>query len=146
MNEGQTPAKTPTHLWIVGVVSALWNAFGGYDYVMTQTKNMDYLKMFTPEQIDYFMGFPAWLDAAWALGVWGAVAGSVLLLARSRFAVHAFGVSLLGMVVSFIYQFGMTNVMKLFGPGPAIFSFVILLVGIALLIYARRQVRAAVLK
>jgi hypothetical protein len=36
--------------------------------------------------------------------VWGSVAGSILLLLRSRHAVTAFAVSLVGAVLSFIYQ------------------------------------------
>ena len=101
MNIRPEGAPAPRHLWIVGVLSLLWNAFGAMDYVLTNTNNEAYLSQFTPEQLAYFIDFPAWTTAAWALGVWGALAGSVLLLMRSRFAVHAFGVSLAGMAVSF---------------------------------------------
>ena len=31
--------STPSRLWAVGVVALLWNGYGGYDYVMTQTRN-----------------------------------------------------------------------------------------------------------
>ena len=30
--------KTPWHLWLVGVVSLLWNGFGGYDFIMSTTQ------------------------------------------------------------------------------------------------------------
>jgi hypothetical protein len=33
------PTKTPWHLWVVGILSLLWNAFGGYDYTMTQLRD-----------------------------------------------------------------------------------------------------------
>lgn len=29
---------TPWHLWVVGVVAVLWNAFGCWDYTMTHLK------------------------------------------------------------------------------------------------------------
>ena len=32
-------AKTPVHLWIVGALATVWNAFGAFDYLMTQTRN-----------------------------------------------------------------------------------------------------------
>ena len=32
--------KAPIHLWIVGILSLLWNSFGGYNYTMTRTRNM----------------------------------------------------------------------------------------------------------
>src|SRR3546814_13177448 len=83
-------AKTPVHLWAVGVLSLLWNAVGAFDYMMTKLGNADYLSAFTPEQIAYFQGFPLWANIGWAFGVWGSVLGSILLLARSRHAVTAF--------------------------------------------------------
>lgn len=96
--------RVPITYWIVAILSLLWNAFGGFDYWMTNTRNADYLKNFPPEMMTVIDGFPAWVTAAWACGVWGAVAGSVLLLLRSRFAVHAFALSLAGLAASTIYQ------------------------------------------
>ncbi len=52
---------TPLHLWIVGALSLLWNAVGAFDYLMTQTRNQAYMSDFTPEQLEYFYGFPAWV-------------------------------------------------------------------------------------
>lgn len=105
----QTVAKRPVHLWAVGVLSLLWNSFGAYDYVMTRTRNMDYLSSMpglTAEQIlAYVDDFPLWAEAAWGLGVWGALLGSIMLLLRSRWAVTAFAVSLAGAIVSFAYQY-----------------------------------------
>lgn len=97
--------STPWHLWVVGVVSLLWNAFGGYDFIMTTTQGATYMQAsgFDQPLIDYYMAMPTWMYVPWVLGVWGAVAGSVLLLMRSRFAVWAFGLSLIGAVVSLIY-------------------------------------------
>lgn len=96
---------TPWHLWVVGVVSLLWNAFGGYDFVMSLTQGETYWRAsgMTDAMIAYYNAMPTWMYAPWILGVWGAVAGSVLLLLRSRFAVHAFALSLVGAVVSLVY-------------------------------------------
>ncbi|MET0180100.1 MAG: hypothetical protein ABW194_06400 [Novosphingobium sp.] len=98
----------PGHFWAVAIVSLLWNAFGAYDYTMTQLGDAEYLAQFTPEQRAFFASFPGWLTVFWALGVWGSMAGSVLLLLRSRRAVAAFQVSLLGLAVSTVAQFTMT--------------------------------------
>ncbi|HCC25757.1 MAG TPA: hypothetical protein DEP97_00975, partial [Erythrobacter sp.] len=68
---------TPWHLWVVGIATLLFNAIGCYSYLMTQTGSLAELGM-TPEQIGYFDTFPAWADAAWALGVWCALLGSIL--------------------------------------------------------------------
>lgn len=136
--------KTPLHLWIIGAVSLLWNCFGAYDYVMTQTNNAAYLEMFSPEQRAYFASFPAVMEASWAFGIWGAVAGSLLLLFRSRFAVWAFAISLAGLAVSTLWQFGFSgaDLGTIFGPVVMIMNLVIWVIAIALFYYAQRQVKA----
>src|SRR5262245_31191832 len=101
--------RTPWHLWVVGALTLVWNAYGGFDYIMTQTENPEYLRMFTEEQREFFTTFPVWYSAVWAFGVWGAVAGSILLLLRSRLAVHAFGVSLACIAASMIYTMVLTE-------------------------------------
>lgn len=140
--------KTPVHLWIVGVVSLLWNAVGAFDYTMTKMQNAEYLAAFTPEQQAWFASFPLWANIGWALGVWGSVLGSLLLLARSRHAVSAFAVSLVGLAISCIYQFGLHygDLMRLFGTFPMIFTAIIWLILIALFVYARKQAAAGVLR
>lgn len=97
--------RTPWHLWVVGGVSLLWNAFGAYDFIMTTTQGEPYLRSmgFDQAMVDYFTTMPAWMYGPWILGVWGAVAGSLLLLLRKRYAVWAFGLSLVGAVVSLVY-------------------------------------------
>jgi uncharacterized membrane protein len=94
MSEVQT-TKTPRHLWVVGIVALLWNLLGAMDYVMTEMKNEAYMSQFTPEQLEFFYGFPAWLVAFWAIAVWGGVLGAVLLLIRMKFAFPVLLVSFL---------------------------------------------------
>lgn len=101
---GAATVKAPAWFWVAAVLSLLWNSFGCLDYTMTAMRNPTYLAQFPPEMIDFIDAFPTWAIAAWALGVWGALAGSLLLLLRSRWAVVAFGASLLGLALSTIYQ------------------------------------------
>ena len=140
---------TPTHLWIVGVVSLIWNCFGAYDYLMTRLRNTDYLsQMGNPQaMLDYIDSFPLWAQAGWGFGVWGALLGSILLLMRSRHAVLAFLISLIGAVLSLGYQ-------MLGPPGPAEFTegmmaivpFFIIAIALALFLYARAMRRKGVLR
>ncbi len=142
-----TAARRPIHLWIVGAISLLWNMGGAYDYVETQTRNETYLAAFSAEQRAFFDSFPVWVEAAWAIGVWGAVAGSCLLLFRSRFAVHAFALSLAGLAASSVWQFLLSgaNLRTTFGSGPLVMISLIWLIEIALLIYARKMAGNGVL-
>lgn len=106
VGNGSVGQRTPWHLWVVGVISLLWNSFGAYDYTMSKLSPQTYFHQMglSDASVAYMMGFPAWLTAFWAIGVWGSLAGSVLLLVRSRQAVTAFAASLLGLAVSQGYQ------------------------------------------
>lgn len=137
----------PWHLWLVGIVSLLWNGFGAYDYLMTQTQNAAYMGQFAEDQLEYFYGFPVWMEFFWALGVWGAVAGSVLLLLRQRWAFYAFIVSLVGLIGSSIYSFVVEPAPASMDPaGYMIFSAVIMVVTVLLIVYSRAMIRKGVLR
>jgi hypothetical protein len=103
-------AKTPWHLWAVGVLGLLWNSYGGYDYFMSMTKGANYMRSvgMTDAQIAHMAAFPAWMVAVWAIGVWGALLGALLLLLRSRWAVEVFIASLVAFVISLIYAYGVS--------------------------------------
>jgi hypothetical protein len=135
------------HLWIVGAVATLWNAYGCYDYLMTQTRNQAYLAQFTAAQRAYFESFPSLAQGAWALGVWGGLAGSLLLLARSRWAVAAFAVSLFGLAASSVYQHLLSTMPPDLLDGTTIvLTLVIWAVVIGLLLYALAMRRRGVLR
>lgn len=144
-------SATPVHLWIVGILATIWNCFGGYDYLMTRMENRDYLQSMMPTvdpqlMLDWVNGMPMLAQIGWGLGVWSALAGSLLLLLRSRFAVHAFILSLLGMFLSFGQQY-------LASPPPAELTqgfaqympLVIMAIGIALFFYSRAMQAKGVL-
>jgi hypothetical protein len=137
---------TPKHLWVVGTLAVLWNSLGALDYLMTQTHNEAYMAQFTPEQLAYFYGFPAWVVSAWASAVWGGLLGSILLLLRNRWAAPVFGLSLASMVITTIYNFGFTDGVAIMGTGAAVFSAVIFAIAVALFLYARRLVGSGVLR
>ena len=139
--------RTPVHLWIVAALATIWNAFGCFDYLMTQTRNEQYLAHFTDPQRAYFDSFPIWMEAVWALGVWGGLAGALLLLARSRFAVLAFAVSLAGLAVSTLYQYVLsTPPPDMMTGGMIAMNLAIWAVAIGLLVYAMRMRKAGVLR
>ncbi|MGD9964985.1 MAG: hypothetical protein AB7T59_00530 [Hyphomonadaceae bacterium] len=108
--------RTPWHLWVVGVVAVLWNAFGCYDYIMTRVNGADYLRgFFTEEQVQFYVNMPIWASIVWPIGVWGGLAGAVLLLLRSKWALHAFVASLIAFVLSLVHKYALSNGGELFG-------------------------------
>lgn len=100
-------SKAPWHLWVVGIGSFLWNSIGAYDYANTEFGGAEALRKagMGAEEIAYVQSFPSWAVAAWAVGVWFCLLGSVLLLIRSRYAVHSFVLSLIGIAVTMYFMF-----------------------------------------
>lgn len=142
-----TKARPPWHVWAVGVASLLWNSFGAMDFVMTQSRNKAYMSGFTPAQLEFYYGFPAWVVAAWGIAVWGGVAGSLLLLFRRRLSVPLFLASLVGMVLTSVHNYALSNGLKVMGGAGALaFSAVIIAIGVVLLLYARSMSRRGVLR
>ncbi|MEL6878411.1 MAG: hypothetical protein AAGL68_09985 [Pseudomonadota bacterium] len=142
MNElGAT--KTPWHLWAIGGLTLLWNAIGIVSYMTTRLGMLEQLGM-TPEQIAYFDSYPVWANTFWALGVWGAFVGSLLLLFRSRWAVTSLVISVIGLIGTSVYQHVLTVTPEdLRNPVIAILIWVTTLL---LLWYARSMHKQGVLR
>jgi len=138
-------AGTPVHLWIVGILALLWNAFGCYDYFMTQTRGADYVRSMMPGAdadaiMAYVDGLPIWATAAWAFGVWGGLLGAILLLARNRWAVTALGISFAGALIGIGYQLLNPAPVADMHKGPnGVMPYVIIIVALALFLYGRAQ-------
>ena len=145
--------RAPVHLWIVGGLAALWNAFGCYDYWMTRTRNTDYLAGMMPDvdpqaTLAWVDAFPVWAQFGWGLGVWMGLLGSILLLVRHRFAVHTLALSAFGAVLGLGYQIiaapplaGMEG-----DPMMTVMPYVIIAVAIGLFLYARAMATKGVLR
>lgn len=138
--------RVPRHLWIVGVLAVLWNAIGALDYAATQFRYQPYMSQFSPEQLEYFYGFPAWATSAWAIAVWSAVIASLGLLLRRSWAAGLFGLSIAAMLVTALYNFVLSDGLAMLGTGGAVFTAVIWLIAFALFFYARKMAAKGVLR
>ncbi|MEL7199044.1 MAG: hypothetical protein AAGL10_12085 [Pseudomonadota bacterium] len=127
----------PWHLWVVGIVSLLWNSGGAISYTMTHLGMLESMGM-PPDQIAYYSSFPAWATAVWALGVWGCFGGSLLLLFRSRFATTLFAISIVGLIGTTIFQWGVSDLpVELKTSGHIMFAAAIWVITIALFFYSK---------
>jgi hypothetical protein len=139
-------ARAPWHLWLVGILSLVWNGAGAADYLLTVSQNVAYLAMFTAEQLEYFATFPAWAIAAWAIAVWSDVLGSVLLLLRRRYATVLFEIGLAGLIVTTFHTV-LTNGFEIMGGAAAVaFTTAIFLTTVGLIVYSLLMARRGVLR
>ena len=149
--EDSVNVRVPKHLWIVGALSLLWNGFGAYDYLMTRTKGAAYVDSMMPgigeAVVEYIDSFPIWASFGWGLGVWMALAGSILLLMRNRLAVIAFGLSLAGAILGIGYQLMRPADIPAMHQGfNAAVPYLVMLIALALYLYSRAQLRKGVLR
>ena len=144
-------ARTPIHVWIVGILSLLWGCFGGYDYTMTRMRNTDYIASAMPgvdpnAALAWVDAMPLYAQIGWGLGVWMGLAGAVLLLLRHRWAVWAYGLSFIGAVLGLGYQIALAP--PLAGADTPLMKampYVIIAVALALFLYARAMEKKGVL-
>ena len=139
-------AKAPWHLWVVGIVAFLWNSIGALDYTATQLRVEAYMSQFSPEQLEYFYGFPSWAVACWAIAVWGSLLGSILLLMRQRLAVVVFGVAIVAMALTTVQNYLLSDGLRIMGSGAAVFSAVIWFIALFLFFYSRAMAARGVLR
>lgn len=130
---------TPLHLWLVGGLSLLWNAGGAADYLLTRLRVPAYVAGMPPEALAMIDTAPLWFDVAWAVGVWSAVLGSLLLLMRSRHAPWVFALSLGGLIVGSLYSYVLAepSALQILDTGLLLFSLAVAVVAVALWLYAR---------
>jgi hypothetical protein len=140
--------KTPLHLWIFGGLSFFWNLVGVADFTLTQTRNRVYMAQFTPEQAAYFETFPTWVNLSWAIAVWAAFLGAILLLLRKRLAPICFAISLIATAATAFQNFVLAKptMTQIAGQGALWFSLLILVITCAQWLYARAMRQARYLR
>lgn len=136
MNELEV--KAPWHLWVVGVVSLLWNSIGAADYIFSSIRSQWWfgVMQYPAEGIAYLDRFPAWAHGGWAIGTLGAFLGSILLLVHSRHAFTVFALSLLGIAITTIYEAQTELPPELAEIQPAWFPYLLWSIATFLLIYS----------
>jgi hypothetical protein len=144
----KTMTKAPWHLWLIGVLGLLWNGFGVYDYLMTVTRGEAYLRGMgmTDPQIAYFNAMPSWMTGVWAVGVWGALLGTVLLLLRSRWAVPAFRASIAALIISLLYTYVLSDGARVMGSQVVVMNAVVTAAAALFLWYASVMRRRGLLR
>lgn len=130
-------ARTPWHLWLVGIIGTLWSLMGVVSFVLTQMNVEAVMSGFPAQQRAYFESFPLWADTSWAIGVFSGLIGCLLLLLKKRPAFRALLISTIGTTLSSLgglFLLGGLEVMReTDGVG---FSFLPVVVAVLLTFYA----------
>jgi len=117
-------------------------------YIRLATYDLIVEKSGKDAALAWINGMPMYAQIGWAMGVWLALLGSILLLIRSRWAVWSFGLSLVGAILSLGYQLTLAPPMPGAENSPMmkVMPAVILLIAVALFLYARAMEKKGVLR
>jgi hypothetical protein len=77
--------RTPWHLWVVGILTLLWDGSGAYTILLAQAGK---LADVTPGEASYYATQPLWFVIATDIALFGATIASLALLLRSPGADH----------------------------------------------------------
>jgi len=117
----------PRTLAASAVLGAFWNLFGVYQWCGQFQASPTVLmgKGMTRDQALLYASLPGWMTLVFAIGVFGGLAGSLLLLARQRAAVGVLALSLAGYLALYLGDI-VHGVFAAFGvPQVAILSLVV---------------------
>ncbi|HEY6814489.1 MAG TPA: hypothetical protein VI168_03005 [Croceibacterium sp.] len=127
------PPKTPWHLWIVGILSLIWNAAGAWTIMSAQSgvpMDMD------ANEIAYYAAQAPWFVAVTDLVLISATLAAIALLLRSRRAVHLYALSIAGIAVTAGYDIAAGTALLLHDQGWLILELVTGVLAILQLVYA----------
>ena len=129
--------KAPKWFVPVAVVALLWNLLGCFAYIVDVTITPEALARMTAAQQAMHAARPAWSVAATAFAVWFGAAGCIGLIAKKLWATPLFAISLIGIVCQDISLFMLSGSTPM-DQTALVLQGLVLLVGVALLLLARR--------
>jgi NADH:ubiquinone oxidoreductase subunit K len=100
--------KIPIWFWATAGAALLWNCVGLWDFYNSATLNEKYLSAF-PGYLEFIRDMPMWAKGAWGVAVLTSVIGTLGLLLRKTWAVPVFALSIIAMIIAFVYQFTASN-------------------------------------
>jgi len=138
-NAAAISPRPTTVFWLVTVLGSTWNLFGIYQFLTTNTASRDGLiaRGMTPDQATLYHGLPIWMTIVFAIGVFGGLAGTLLLGARRRAALPLLTISLLGYLVLYVGDI-MLGVFAAFGTPQVAVLTTVVLIAVGLLLFAYR--------
>lgn len=131
--------KLPAWYWVVSVLALLWMLFGVFAWAMDFLMDEAALAQMSEAQRELYAVRPQWLFIVYAIAVFSGLVGAIGLAMRKAWAIPAFWISLIAIIIQFSYTLFVMNAIALLGAAAALpFPVVIFAIGAALLWFAMR--------
>ena len=123
---------------VIAVAALAWNLVGLMMFVLRVAMQPAQVAALSPADRSVYHATPPWVLAAFGVAVLAGVAGSLGLLARRRWAVPAFAVSLVALLLQVAGTYVVTPAWSAYGAAGLGMPIVLIVVGVLLLRQARR--------
>lgn len=134
--------RGPWHLWLVGILSLLWNLSGAITIWLAQA---DRLQGIGADEAAYYAA-QSWLFVALTnVSLVGGLAGSVALLARRRAAMWFYGVSLVTICITNSWDILAGSSRALANTTALVVTCLIFVLAILQFLYAQRMAQRGIL-
>ena len=131
-------SKAPASLRVIGWLALFWNLVGVVMFIMQTGLTAEQVAAMPEERRMVYEAMPAWLTVAYAVGVFGGALGAFGLLVRKRWAVIAFGASLLAVVANMVGVYVPTPAWEISGVAGLPLGILLIAIAAFLFWYARR--------
>jgi hypothetical protein len=135
--------KRPWHLWVVAILTFLWNGLGAYTIMMAQAGRLSDVDA---EETAYYAAQPIWFVIATDMALVLPLAAAVALLFGSQKAVWLFALSVIAIVVNNTYDVAARTSLALADRGWFILTTIIVTIAVLQLAYAWAMRKRGVLQ
>ncbi|MFN7164038.1 MAG: hypothetical protein ACK4P2_04400 [Hyphomonas sp.] len=135
--------KAPWHLFLIGAAAVLWNVLGVFDFLATLTRFPPYIDRLPEGARVNWTTLPPLVFGIWALAVFSAVTGSVLLLKRQLLAVRVLALSTTATIFTMAFSYSRPGIDY---DSDRVFAVCIIVVSLLILNYALDQAKRGILR
>lgn len=125
--------KRPWHLWVVAILTFLWNGSGAYTILMAQAGRLSNVDA---QETAYYSAQPTWFVIVTDITLVLPLAAAIALLMGSRSAVVLFALSVIAIIVNNAYEFAAGTSLAVADRGWLILTAIIVVIAILQLAYA----------
>ena len=130
--------RPPRWFTVVAIVALLWNLLGCLAFASDAMRSTADVAQLPAAQQALYAARPTWAVAATGVAVIGGALGCIGLLMGRRWSIALLVLSLVGIVLQDVGRFILADGLRLVGPVAADLQGILLLVGIGLVVIARR--------
>ncbi|WP_440875436.1 hypothetical protein [Thalassotalea sp. PLHSN55] len=128
----------PAWFTIVVVFAIVWNLMGVMAFVGQMMMTPEAIAQLPAEQQNMHLNTPLWANIAFGIAVIAGTLGCIALFLKKVWAIKLFQLSLVGVAVQMFNAFVLSDALTVFGPGGLVMPVMIIVIAVALLLFANK--------